>query len=243
MTNENFKRLVEKHIGSTSEDRNIGTYKEKALHRILKDLVTEDTLCHEITVGKYVADVIIDNVISEIQTSTFYPLQKKIDYYLESTEYELRIIHPVIYEKTLLRIDKETGELVRKRRSPKKGSVIDTLPELFYLKEHFGNARLKIILVFINTEERRYSERRRYCKEGAYDSELVPISLVQTIEISDKESIKPYLPISKSFSTKEFSAFSGLSGKRLGLALAFLTHVGLLTKEKVGRKYIYTKND
>ena len=238
---ERFERLIYKHMSAESEGSSIGTYKEKALHRILKDLITEDSNCHEISVGDFVADVLCDGRISEIQTGSFAPLKKKLLYNVNETEYSVNVIHPIIYEKTILRIDKETGELIRKKKSPKKGDIFDLLPELFYIKDVFGTKDLRITVFFINAEERRYSERRRYCREGAYDSELIPLSLESVLVIRDKNCIKPYLPNADSFSTKEFSSHSRLKGRRLSLCLAFLVSIGLLSKEKVGKQNIYTK--
>ena len=93
------------------ESIGLGTYNEKRIHRILKKFVCDDENCHEVKLGRYVADVLESNRITEIQTAGFTSLNAKIRFYLENTDYNVTVIHPMIAEKTIIRADKESGEL------------------------------------------------------------------------------------------------------------------------------------
>ena len=109
---EKFAKLcAEDGAGEICAD-SIGLYKEKRLHRILKRLVCENPDAHEFKIGNYVADVFETGRITEIQTGSFYPLHRKLTYYLAKTDYEVRLVHPVIAEKRIIRIDKESGEVI-----------------------------------------------------------------------------------------------------------------------------------
>ena len=94
----------------------IGTYNEKILHKTLKHAVSDTPEQLEVKVGAYVADVLLDGEIFEIQTGGFYPLVKKIEYLLENTEYKITVVHPLISELLLIRMDRDTGEVIRKKR-------------------------------------------------------------------------------------------------------------------------------
>ena len=241
---ERFSRLCAEDAYMHGNDaEGIGTYNEKRLHRILKRYVTEDADCYEVRVGRQVADVLEDGRITEIQTASFRPLTKKIGAYLDTTEHSVTVLCPVIYEKMLIRAEKETGEILRTARSPKKGRAISLLSEFYYLKEYIGSPRLELRILLVNADEYRFSERVRYRRTGAYDHDLRPTELVSELVLTDDESyrelIRAVLPDGE-FTSEELSRATGLKGRRLSLAIAFLMHRGLVSRRSQGKKYIYT---
>lgn len=233
MTNtELFERICKTDSESLHLQNGIGTLSEKRLHRILKSYLCIDSSAHEARLGRYVADVFDGEEIYEIQTRAFSRLLPKLKYYFEQTPYPVTVIYPIIRNKTIIRIDPETGEILRKKLSPRHGRGADILPELYYLREIFPHPRLKIRLIFIDAEEYRYSERMRYRREGAYDSELFPTTLVVEEEIADIKDVKRLIATEKSsFTATEYSKLSGFKGRRLYGALTVLCSLGLLKKE------------
>lgn len=220
----------------------IGTYNEKRLHRILKRYVTDDANCYEVKVGKSVADILEGGRITEIQTSAFRPLEKKIGSYLNNTELSVTVIRPVISEKTIVRADKETGEVMYSKRSPKHERDIDVLPQMYYLRDFVKNTRLEVRLLHVSVEEYRFSERMRYRREGAYDKDLRPTALLSETVLCGVDSYRKILPVSlwdKEFTVAEFSSVTKLKNRNLSLALAFLTYVGIFERRMEGRKYFY----
>ena len=229
---ERFERILRADRESLHTYSGIGTVSEKRLHRIIKSYVSEDTSTHEIKLGRYVADVFIDGRIYEIQTKAFSRLLPKLKYYFEETPYSVTVIYPIIRNKKIIRIDPETGEILRKKASPNHGKAADILTELYHVRELFPHGRLKIRLLFIDAEEYRYSERVRYRRTGAYDSELFPTDLVGEEEYSSIEDIRRIIPINReSFSASEYSKATGLRGRKLYYSLTFLCHAGLIKKE------------
>lgn len=228
-------RVVEQGNGEA-----IGTYGEKRLHRILKRFVCADIHTHEVRVGRYVADVLCGQRIIEIQTRSFRPLVPKLRYYLEQTDFAITVLCPVIAEKTILRIDRESGEVLGTKRSPKHGRVIDVLPELFWLGELIKNDRLTVEVALVAVEEHRYSERRYYNREGAFESELYPQELIDCVLLRELEDFRAFLPEGmESFTAAEYGAYSKLKRRKLYSALNFLCAVGLLRREKEGNHYRY----
>lgn len=223
------------------KESGIGTYKEKRLHRILKRYVTENEAAYEIPVGRYVADICEGGRVTEIQTRAFGRLLPKLRYYLEQTDLSVTVVCPVIRNKLLIRVDPETGEILRRKMSPSHKDASDLLPCLFGIREVFPSERLKIRLLIIDAEEYRYSERVRYRKTGAYESELFPVTLVSDEEFSSAEELRRFLPESKeSFSAAEYGNFIKKKGRDLYSCLNLLCSVGLLDRRKDGKKYIYS---
>ena len=179
-------------LAQTRDAQNIGTYNEKRLHRFLKHSFGERDF--EVEIGDYVADLVCESGIIEIQTGGFYPLVKKIEYFLRSTEYTVTVVHPLIANLTVVRMDKDTGEVIRKKTSPKHEAPIDMLCELYWLREFLGESRLKIIAPVISAEEYRFSERVRYRKKGAYDAELFPLEMLDILDVSTVPLVCSFLP-------------------------------------------------
>lgn len=213
----------------------IGIYNEKRVHRVIKDFVSCDESTFEVKLGGAVADVFSNGLITEVQTGGFYPLKKKIAAYIEKTDYKIRIIHPAIVKKTIVRVDPATGEVIHKKVSPKKESALKILPELIYLSEHLFSERLTFEVYGIEVEEHRYSDEiHRYRKAGKRDSEIFPVSLESITEIASSSDALALLPEKltslPSFSAPEFSRLTGIRGRRAYLSLGALVAAGVLAK-------------
>lgn len=241
---ERFAVLCEREAeraDATAGDR-FELYAEKRLHRILKDFISEEDGTQEVSVGKYTADVLVGNEIFEIQTKSLRPLLPKLSYYLEHTDYRLTVVHPILAEKTLIRADRDTGEVLSCKKSPKKGRAADGLSELYWLSSLLPNERLAVKLLLLRADEVRYSERVRYRRTGAYDSELFPRELLSEVVLQSREDYRIFLPEERSdFTAAEYAKFSKLRGRKLYSALNTLCAVGVLRKEQEGKKYRYRR--
>ncbi|MBQ9085948.1 MAG: hypothetical protein IJY47_02040 [Clostridia bacterium] len=240
---ESFRQICEeeKNAPACSAGVRIGTYGEKRLHRVLKKWICSDETYHERPVGRYIADLLVGDEILEIQTGSLHPLREKLKGYLETTDYRITVIYPMFAEKRLVRMDRETGEVLSVRRSPKRAQWRDALPELFWIREVLESPRVTIRLLLLSGEERRYSERMRYRREGAYDSELFPEELLDELTISVPSDYRMFLPSGlTSFTAPEYGAFSKQKGRDLYSSLNLLCSLGLLRREAEGRRYRYT---
>ncbi len=224
-----------------SEAQGIGTYMEKRLHRILKRYFSEPDGKTEVAVGSYIADVKIGNRIVEIQTGSFRPLASKLRYYLEQTEYDITVVYPILADRMLVRMDRDTGEVLRRRRSSRQGKTIDLLAELYWIRNLIPNRRLTVTVLSIKAEEYRYSERMRYRREGAYDAELFPREVLREERFGELGDYLIFVPSAESFSAAEYVSWSKLRSRQANFALQAMCGIGLLEREKSGRKYIYRR--
>ena len=242
---ELFERLCAAESYRTCDidaDNGIGIYNEKRLHRILKHTFCERDDCFEVKIGRYIADIAVGDRIIEIQCGQFAPLRKKIEYYLENTEYSVLIVHPVIAKRTIIRAQRETGEVLRVRTSPKRPNEWNVLARLDPIADLLKSDRVSLQIMLIEAEEYRYSEAVRYRKEGKYDSELFPTKLIDCILLSDDEDYRRFLPdelCSREFSASEFTPYTPLRGIDVYSALNALSALGLLDRNKQGRNVRY----
>ena len=240
-----FSELCEAdRIMNPYDGDSIGTYNEKRLHRIFKRMVTDNAECYEVRQGRFVSDVVCPSGITEIQTASFRPLEKKIKYYLENTVMDVTVICPVIAQKQIIRADKDTGEVLSSKRSPKKSKGLDALCELYHLREPFPHQRLTVLIPHIAAEEYRFSERVRYRKAGAYDNDLRPTELLDCTVLRSAEDCLALIPDAlkqKEFTAAELIAATGIRNTRKRYyLLTFLEHLGCLERKKEGRKVTYS---
>ncbi len=221
----------------------IGTYSEKRIHRIFKRMVSDDAQNYEVRIGKFVADVAEDGVISEIQTGSFLPLAKKVKFYLENTNFQVRVIAPIVEYKTVIRADKQTGEIIRQKVSPKHERDMDVIAKMYALAEFANDKRFSLYVPHIKADEYRYSEARRYNRQGRYDSDLVPTSLLGVSEFHGKEDYLALFPQSLpcEFGVSDFATAAKLKGRAVYRTLVFYTQCGVLSVEKIKNKNIYRK--
>ena len=225
-----------------SDADGIGTYNEKRLHRILKRYVTDNAQSYEVKICGCVADIFENGCITEIQTSSFRPLEKKIRKYLSDTDCKVTVVHPIICQKRIIRANKETGEIISQKKSPKHERYTDILPKMYYLRELVKEPRLEVRILSVGVEEYRFSERVRYRKRGAYDNDIRPVELFEEISFCGAEAYIEIIPeclLGREFTATEFSFFTGLKNRKLSLALAFLTDAGIVQRHAEGRKYFY----
>lgn len=213
----------------------IGTLQEKTLHAILKYYFEPDNTYHEIRYEGFVADILHDQDVIEIQTRGFDKLRRKLDVFLEKGE--VRVVYPVAYEKYIEWIDQETGTITDKRKSPKRGTPYEAFFELYKIKQYLTHPNLSLSIVLVNMEEQRilngWSADK---KRGSTRYERIPTKLVDQVDINSVEDYAKLIPdtLEKTFSTKSYRQATKLSIGRARTAIHVLHYVGAI--EKVGKQ-------
>ena len=225
---------------------NIGTYKEKKLHLILKNYFEPLTSCHEIPHSGYVADIRNGDGIMEIQTSGFASMNGKLEAFLPDSA--VTVVFPVAEKKWVTWIDPESGEIQPRHRSPKKGTPADVLPEMVFIREHLHHPNLRIRVVLLEVEEYRMldGKRSRSRKRGSTRYERIPLDMYEVYDfcdIADYVRALPFLPGSH-ITSADLSKKCGFRGRRLSAVIRVLETVGAITKDgKQGRFHLYRVSD
>lgn len=222
----------------------IGTLSEKTVHAVLKRYLVPDEKCHEIKCGRYVADILCEGEIMEIQTAGFNRLRNKLDEFLK--EKEVTVVYPIPHIKWLIWIDEETGEFSKKRRSPKVGSYYEAFYELYKIKMFLKHKNLHFRLILLDVEEYRllngYSKDR---KKGSERYDRIPVELVEDKFLNSAEDFKELVPenLCQPFTVKMFQKATKLSPNKAGTAVNVLAYLGVI--KQVGKEknaYLYERN-
>lgn len=110
----------------------------------IKNFYEPDPSHQEIPIENYVADILRDNEIIEIQTRSLNAMRRKLNCFL--SHYPVTIVHPIIHTKWICWIDEQTGEVTKRRKSPKTGSRYDAFYELYKIKMFLNHPNLHLCL-------------------------------------------------------------------------------------------------
>ena len=220
----------------------IGTMGEKSLHRTLKYYFEPNEEFHEVEYLGAVADIKNEDGIIEIQTRSLTRLVPKLEKFLSQDK--VNVVFPIKENKTIHIVDTETEECTSFRKSPKKGSVSDALPEIAEISRFIPHENLTVTLVFVNvTETRMLAAKKKVGRKTTAKIDCIPTSINKLIELRTKEDFLILLPqeLPEKFTSAEFAKASKLKAIKLHNSLKFLMNVGILTREKgKGRAYIYS---
>lgn len=188
-----FYQAVYATVSESHERYNIGTYQEKKLHLILKRYFEPDPAYHEIRCAGFIADILRDGHITEIESNSLTGLHGKLDAYLP--EYTVDLVYPLAENRYVTWIDPETGSMTKKRRSPKKATVYDAIAECIRLRDYLNSPGLRILAVFLDVEEYRMLDGwSRDRKRGSHRYERIPLEMNRIVVLADKASFAVWIP-------------------------------------------------
>lgn len=120
----------------------------------------------------------------------------------------MTIVYPVARTKWLIWIDETTGEITKKRKSPKTGRPHEIFRELVRIKPFLNDPRLRLLILMIDIEEYRllngWSQDR---KKGSTRFDRLPSAIAEIIGIQLPEGLDALIPdgLPEEFKSSDFS--------------------------------------
>lgn len=235
MNKELFYNACEKIIGKDRSKKGIGTLGEKTLHAVLKNYYEPFEQNHEIKVGRFVADIVGEQGVIEIQTRSFGNLLEKLDNFLEFCE--ITVVYPLPALKYVSWLDMETGELSPKHKSPKKCRIYDAFKEIIRIKYALDNPRFHLVLCFLEVDEIRFlngwSENK---KRGSSRCDRIPKDIIEEVRFDSVEDYRRFIPdgLPEEFTSAHYAKACKINKQLASNGLNILNYLGLV--ERVGKK-------
>ena len=237
-----FKQACDNIINKQRKQNGIGTLGEKTLHAVLKCYFEPHEDNQEISLGGYVADIAGENGVIEIQTRNFNALRKKLELFLEFCD--VTVVFPIPQIKYLSWLDEQTGEIVSRRKSPKKGSIYDSLKELYKIKYTLDNPRMNFCAVMLELEEiRSLNGWSKDKKKGSTRYDRIPIDIIDEIWLRCPDDYRILIPkeLPSEFTSADFAKCAKIRRNIAQLAVNILSYLGIIEKTgKKGRMILYT---
>ncbi|SFD28041.1 hypothetical protein [Ruminococcus albus] len=217
------KKLLE-----NPQSKGIGTLAEKTVHAVLKEYYGGGEENKEIPLGGFVADVVSEDGVIEIQTRALYRLERKLEALLPLCR--VTVVYPIEDRKYLLDIDPESGELVSRRLSPKRVKIWHGISELYGIRKYLGNDNLTIRFPVLTVEETRIRGAEK--KRRADKIDKLPVEMTAEVVIRRKEDIAALLPVNlpDGFTAAEFAKLCRVNTDTAGKCIRVLSIMGIITE-------------
>ena len=243
---EKFLDVCERVITAGHSDMGIGSLGEKYMHLILKTFLCEDTDCHEVGQGSFVADVMVEDTIYEIQTGSYYPLKRKLAYYLSEGDKRIIIVTPVVRRKRLIWVDPETGATTEGKYTTVRMAWTKILREMYWLGELLDFRRVGFWFPVGSVDEyRKLDGFGKDKKIKATKIEKIPRELLDIEEVTGVEDVvRLFVPeaLPERFFAKDFTALTGTRRLALSSCLHALESMGIIQKGgKEGNAIVYRR--
>ncbi len=217
----------------------IGTLSEKSLHAQLKDWYTRPGDQVEAHLEGYVIDILrpkgAGRLLIEIQTGSFSNLKIKFANLL-AAGHPLRLLHPIPSQKWILR-QSQTGDPIGRRKSPRRGRVIDAFRELVYLPHVLDHPGFSFEVLLIHQEEIwRNDGQGSWRRKGwsIHDQQLLYV--VESQRFSRRQDYLDLIPVDlpDPFTNRQLAETLNCRPNLAQKMTYTLFHAGML--ERVGRK-------
>jgi hypothetical protein len=106
----------------------------------------------EIKLGSYIVDILRGDLVIEVQTKNFSALRKKLEAFIEKNQ--VRIVYPLAERKWITYVS-EDNVVLKRRKSPRIGRLIDVFRELVMIPNMIGKENFSLEVLFVDEEEFR----------------------------------------------------------------------------------------
>ncbi|TRO49170.1 hypothetical protein E2P47_01665 [Candidatus Bathyarchaeota archaeon] len=146
----------------------------------------------EAKVDDYIVDIIKGDMLIEIQTKNLSAIKKKLVKLLVS--HKVRLVYPIAKLKWILYTSSQ-GEIMRKRRSPKKGNLLDIFNELVYVADLFNQGNFSFEVLFIEEEELRCNDGKgSWRRKGISIKDRKLLEVFNQVLFNNRKDFLKFLP-------------------------------------------------
>ena len=222
----------------------IGLLNEKPLHASLKVWYTQPEDQLEVPVDGFVIDIVRNDLLLEIQTSSFASIKSKL--MALARTHRLRLVYPIAQEKWIIKLARDGRGSVTRRKSPKRGRVEDLFREMVSFPQLLANPNFSLEVLLIKEEEvRRYDASRQWRRRRGWVTEerrlLKVVGRRIFAEPADWQALVPD-DLDEPFTTQDLAEAIGIH-RQLAQKMAYcLRQVKVLRLTgQAGRAYLYQR--
>jgi hypothetical protein len=184
---------------------------EYSLHAQIKEWYSGSGGDVEVKIDDYVVDVVKDGLLVEIQTRNLSAIRKKLSKLLVANQ--VRLVYPIAKVKWLVYVS-NSGELIRKRKSPKKGKTVDLFVEMVHLSDLSKDQNFSFEVLLIEEEELRCNDGKgSWRRRGISTKDRKMLKVFDRVVFENKNDFLKILPdnLGATFTNKELSKKMGVS--------------------------------
>ncbi len=165
----------------------------------------------EVKVDDFIVDVVKDGLLIEIQTRNLPAIKKKAGKLLLTNQ--VRLVYPIAKVKWIVYVS-NLGEFVRKRKSPKRGKIIDLFIEMVHLSDLINDKNFSFEVLLIEEEELRCDDRKgSWRRRGVSIKDRKLLKVFDKVVFEDRTDFLKILPdnLGVSFTNRVLAKKLGIS--------------------------------
>jgi hypothetical protein len=167
--------------------------RESSLHSSIKKWYFLEGDRLEANVNDFIVDIVRGDLLIEIQTANFSAIKPKLRCLLR--DHKVRLVHPIPKTKWIVHKSMPKGEIIGRRRSPKRGSIYDLFGELIRIPDLFSTNNLSIEVLMIELEEIwRNDGRGSWRRKGASIEDRKLIGVSESVMFENKTDFLRVMP-------------------------------------------------
>jgi hypothetical protein len=220
---------------------------ETSLHRDLKRLYSDKDIRFEVALGAHRIDVVAGGRLVEIQLGSLAAIRDKVRALVE--EHQVLVVRPIVATKTLVKRARKDGPVAQRRKSPKRGTILDLFDELVHFTRVFPHERLTLEAPLIDIEEWRYpghGRRRRWRRDDYEVEDQKLLAVGRTYRLRTAADLARLItgPLPKRFETRQLAAALGVprrTAQRIAYCLRLSGAVCAVGKQGNARVYRFAR--
>lgn len=217
---------------------------QTTLHQQLKAIYAAQGGKIEALLDGYLIDVQLDDLLIEIQTRNFAALRPKLEALLPTNK--VCLVYPIAQQKWLVKLDRQ-GEILERRRSPRRGRWEHLFQQLVFLPTLLKHPNFSLEVLLIQEEELRSDDGQGSWRRGGWSIlDRRMLSIQERRVFNQADDFLSLLPeqLSQPFSTRELARASRLPANLAYKMMYTLRALELLIPdEKRGRTQLYRRKE
>ena len=208
---------------------------KSSLHSSIKDWYSLRGDRLEARVENYIIDIVRNDLLIEIQTRNFSAIKGKLRSLISN--YSVRLVYPIAERKWIVRVSRSNGEMVSRRRSPKRGKLTDLFDELVWIPHLAGEDNFSMEVLMIEEEEIWCADGKgSWRRRGVSIKDRKLLDVVERVRFVERGDFLRFLPsdLDQPFTNKSLAREIGVSVHQSRRITYCLKHMGAI--REVGKR-------
>ena len=184
---------------------------EHSLHSEIKNWYSLPGDRFEVKIDDFIVDIVRHALLIEIQTRNFSAIKMKLTRLLEN--HEVRLVYPIPQLKWIFHVAK-SGEMIRRRKSPRKGRLVDLFYELVNTPSLVKEENFSLEVLMIEEEELRCNDGKgSWRRRGISIKDRRLTNVYSRTLFKNEKDFQRFLPhdLINPLTNREFAKLSGVS--------------------------------
>lgn len=165
---------------------------EYSLHSDIKKWYSNGQNKVETKVQDFIIDVVNEELLIEIQTKNLSAIKTKLIKLLSTNR--VRLIYPIPKLKWIVHLTK-SGDVIKRRKSPKKGKITDLFNEMVHISELVNNENFSFEVLLIEEEEIRCNDGKgTWRRRGVSIKDRKLIKIYERVVFENKSDFLGFFP-------------------------------------------------